>query len=603
MNALARRHDAIVAAGLARARTPGTLWARPSQTPATGIPLGYGPNNQLVHAPLDLLRRHLIAIGKSGFGKTNWLTFLAQGLLTAAVTGGASAGLPLGVTVVVLDAKNDLAEALRAFAAYLRLDPADVVHLDPADEGGVVTLNPLDAGTGDIETHARSVLQNLRSLVKEDTNSSRVWLDAWGVPALAALIAAGATLLELAEFVSIADGTFRGAVLELIRDDLHPLSVSRWRDLAYMRPNEAEARMSAVSTRAGIVAMSPVLRRVFGSAETSFPLERFFYEPGPMLALASLGRSPRLSEYESRAVGLALVQAISQAAWERRERLGDHAPKKPVFVISDEAERFVSRDVADGYEKLRSLGVHFISSYQFAAQLGKTDDPYVAASVLTNSAVKVAFNASVEDAEMYAKAAFTGHVDLQKVKHEMYATRQRPNVVMRTSTTRSGSSSWDEGNLSDRRVSESFSESATPAVEMEEYQEKSSVQFYSVDEQLTEMVGSILRQPVGTCSVSLGGNRPVTLRVPLMKAPPVSRRAVEALWAASRDLYGRPVEAVDAELRTRVAEMIESAERARRARETPRIGAAPVVDAEIVENPVAADPFADPIFADEEEVP
>ncbi|MBT9560998.1 MAG: hypothetical protein IV100_33550, partial [Myxococcales bacterium] len=412
-----------------------------------------------------------------------------------------------------------------------------------------------------------------------------VWLELYGNSALASLIAAGGSLTHLGPFLSISQPGFREAVLDLAADSIgDPEHYSRWSDLSLLRESEAVLRLAPLMTRAGIVSSSAALRNLFG-ASTRVPWRRFFGPPRsrPQLLVAPLGQSGHLSSNEGRAAGLAIMHAITNLAWQRR--LVPETRRQRIFVVSDESERFIDRIVADGHEKLRSLFVHFTSSFQMLSQLEKTGDPYIATSVMANTSTKVAFATSSADADLLATEMFASQYDPLRRKHETWGTKFRPIEETRTTVARSrgSSSSWtktdtdavgsghgegrggttpygavhESSNSRNRSesysrptsassgeggsTSESVTETVSPFIAHAEFKELGAVSFHGPDDQHAEAMAAIMRQGTGECVVATLGGKPVSIRVPRMRELPVSDRELRSFLSASQALYAMPV--------------------------------------------------------------
>ena len=201
-------------------------------------------------------------------------------------------------------------------------------------------------------------------------------------------------------------------------------------------------------------------------------------------------------------------------------------PKRPFFVVADEFQKFATSDFADGLDRLRGYGVHFILSHQHLSQLGKEDSTLLESS-LANASNKIYFSISAKDSLTIADELFTGWINGDEIKDEIVQTKFRPVETTRTIVTESDSSS---SSLSDQKSmvvgvsrgtggttedpttietssssdssssgtseswSESHSEAQVPWYEQEEFQEVTGRTYRSPDELRERYKGYLVRQ-------------------------------------------------------------------------------------------------------------
>jgi hypothetical protein len=187
----------------------------------------------------------------------------------------------------------------------------------------------------------------------------------------------------------------------------------------------------------------------------------------------------------------------------------------------DEFPQFVSTDIARSLDELRKFGIRLILAHQRFAQL--SDD--LRSAVLTNAKIRAVFGGLTrEDAEILARELFTGEVRGDRVKHITRQTKFRPILTERemnsySEATSDGSSSsdgwsdgsssgtsqtdetltnllssssgWSNANGSSHSSAHGHSWSTAYVTEHEEFQEETSRQFLSLEEQWEALVARI----------------------------------------------------------------------------------------------------------------
>ena len=548
-----------------------------------------------VRIPMRELLSHCAVFGKSGRGKSRLLYGLVTQLILA------------GETVVLLDGKGDLVDEVHSFALRLGKKPESVAVLDTHDKQWVMGVNPLER-IGDQEplSIGRSLHEALKKVYGED-DVIHPWLDLQQPSMLAALSAAGFSLAEGIHFASLtAQGTvFREAVFAAAKQHLGSDYPRRlWLDEIAALPEKEAANMTqVVRTRAGLFQMATALVPILGQCRSTLDFSRGLNSRGGLL-LANLGLHANLSGEQSRMLGLCLLQQVSKVAWERQQ-VPAHMRSR-VFLVIDEAHRYISRDFSDGLELLRGLGVHCIFSCQSLAQLEEESEA-MARNILGNVNTIMSFSVARHDAEAIAHELLTGHLDLKRVKHEQVQTKFRPVESTRTivSNSQSEGSSFSSGSMegsgfasvegysasmpdgsefgfsspitttsssshssgSSSGYSSSSSSSSSsgqtvtevPFIEAHEFQEVSATQFFSLQEVFELAVASIKCQGVQHVTVGWGDEPPRSGTTPTVFPRRASPSALHCYREASNRLFARPRSVVDQEIRTRVAEFLRDA--------------------------------------------
>jgi hypothetical protein len=172
-----------------------------------GLHLGYqavGGSRFPVILPLDYRDKHIYVIGKSGYGKTNFLRYLIQ------------QDLQNGEGIGVLAPEHEmLSDELLPFIPEERI--SDVIYFNPSDIECPVVLNPLHIESGDdIDLQVDEAFTILQRVVGEGGPR----MDEILRHSLYALIERkDSTLLDLERLLDRNDDTFRKQVLQETGDD------------------------------------------------------------------------------------------------------------------------------------------------------------------------------------------------------------------------------------------------------------------------------------------------------------------------------------------------------------------------------------------------
>jgi hypothetical protein len=274
--------------------------------------------------------------------------------------------------------------------------------------------------------------------------------------------------------------------------------------------------------------------------------------------LVNLAPSDDLSEENARVFGALLVNEFFECARRRQKDIRGRDPK-PFYLYMDEFQNFVSLDIADMLDQVRKFGLFAVLSHQRFGQLGEN----ITDAVLTNCRIKAVFGGlTAASARLMAEEMFINKLDTKKIKVAIYQTKFWPKEETRQvrthSTSHTSSSGWNEssatGSFSGNSTgeffgpdqwfsspgamgsssgesrgsssmsgsgssgSDSYGESDSvadiPVFVPVPFQELSSVQYYSLDEQLTELTAALKEQYARHCFIKLPGEDTQPLLVP-----------------------------------------------------------------------------------------
>ena len=304
-----------------------------------------------------------------------------------------------------------------------------------------------------------------------------------------------------------------------------------------------------------------ILKRFMGLSGVSIDL-RDIMDQGKVL-LVNLKQSQHLSYEAARTFGALLVNEFFESATLRNPRPG--RDPLPYYLYLDEFQNFVSLDICRMLAEVRKRGLFLVLAHQYFEQL----DEEVTAAALNNCGIKAVFGGlSATNARLMAEELFLGKLDPKKVKASIYQTKFWPEyrrdkvygkgssegsshgsshssgqasfsgmssgqsfytpdnwfgstspTGMMSDTTSSGSTSSTSSGFSDSdSYSTSESEADIPIFFPVPFQELSTVQYYTVEEQLTELAAALKLQFQRHCFIQIRQQETQPMLVPFLES-------------------------------------------------------------------------------------
>jgi hypothetical protein len=234
----------------------------------------------------------------------------------------------------------------------------------------------------------------------------------------------------------------------------------------------------------------------------------------------------------------------------------------PYYLYLDEFQTFVTLDVAGMLDQVRKYKVFAVLAHQRFGQL----DEDLTDAVLTNCRIKAVFGGlPVEMARMMAQELFIGDLDPMRIKVAIYQTKFWPQYGRDRVYTKSGSrgrssgrgenttsgesaasvqgqffeaQQWYSGDLVGTSMSSTAGMSSASGSHWNEtdfegtgegeadvpilipvpFQELSSVQYFTLEEQLTELTAALKGQFGRHCFIKIHHQKTQPLRVPFIRS-------------------------------------------------------------------------------------
>ncbi len=525
------------------------------------ILLGYKANDKPIYWEPEDRRTHCHVIGSSGSGKSKYLEAVLRQDLCA------------GHGFCLLDPHGTLYEDLAAFCAHRVLD-REIIYLNLSAPDVIVNFNPFEpAPKGDVSVQVdQRVTAVMHSWGVKDTDQTPTLARTLRL-VFSVMLERHLGLQQVQHLIDFNAREIRGNLIEQLGT---PLIQKEWRELQAMKAKEWRDETLSARNRLWKFLTSTTLCRFMGLPGRTINLSEVMNQ-GKVL-LVNLAPSDYLSKDNARAFGALLVNEFFEHAL-RRKRDAAGRPPEPYFLVMDEFQSFLSVDIADMLDQVRKFGLFLTLAHQRFGQL----DENIIDAVLTNCRIKACFGGlPANSARLMAEELFIGKLDPTKIKCSIYQTKfwpeyRRDKVYTRatshssssgTSTSSSsGASSSDSSGMSydgsyftpdkwfaftngftrsEITTSGSSSSSSTASSESEAwgdseseadipiffpvpFQELSSVQYYPLDEQLTELTAALKNQFQRHCFIKLLDEETQPLLVPFVEGVTSFRNSDENL--------------------------------------------------------------------------
>ena len=340
----------------------------------------------------EMLRHNLLAVARTGKGKSTLFLHLAQAILSE--TSG-NDGL------FVIEPHRELIEALTCLIPPARQD--DVVLVDVADIAYPPGINPLDATLG------RNRDKSVDNLI---TIFERIWSNSWGPRTENVLEFALKTLADANQRIVQADlqhgpdrqytlldvvpllrnSSFRHAVMEQVTD---PVLLSWWQ--YYYEPMDPRFQMEVISSvlnKLSKFASSRTTRRILGQPRSTINFTQVIRSGKILLVSTASGvvGADISALLGATLLGLFQVTLAEQAEVTRAER--GH-----FLALIDEFQVYQGADFGTMLAELRKYGGSFGLATQSLSYLDRLDRT-LRSTVLSNVDHLCAFAMSGEDARM-----------------------------------------------------------------------------------------------------------------------------------------------------------------------------------------------------------
>lgn len=520
--------------------------------------LGYGADRRPIRLESAERRAHTHVIGSSGSGKSKFLEHLMR------------QDIKNRQGFCLVDPHGTLYDDVLRFAAA-RVASRDLILLNPSKPDSIIGFNPFRrVPNGDINVQVdRRVQSIMRAWGVESTDSTPTLARTLRL-LFAVMIEHNLGLRQAGLLIDFQAQQVRSALIDQLAGN--PFIQREWQELTALKRSEWREEMLSARNRLFKFLSSKTLGRFMSVPGASVDLVAAM-DQGKII-LVNLAPSDDLSAENAKTFGALLVNEFYECA-KRRKRDALGRPPKPYYLYLDEFQNFVSVDIDDMLDQTRKFGLFLVLAHQ---RFGQLDDNLTDA-VLANCRIKAVFGGlPLESARIMAGEMFIGKLDPLKIKVAIKQTKfwpeyRRDKVYNRSSSHGSSSgtahssstasssgasstfssgmsyegsyftpdkwfamqngftqsevsstgSSWNasSGQSDSYSDSQSWSDSEgeadIPIFFPVPFQELSSVQYFSLEEQMTEMTAALKEQFPRHCFIKLQGRDTEPLLVPLVE--------------------------------------------------------------------------------------
>ncbi|MBX9660388.1 MAG: DUF87 domain-containing protein [Nitrospiraceae bacterium] len=509
----------------------------------TGILLG---RNITTKSPVsitpELLRTHMHVVGATNVGKSFFLAGMIENLILE------------GHGVCLIDPHGDLYHRVLKFCSYANQVRPElelqnrVIPFDIAESQHLMGFNPVQRNARVKTYQVVALMEAVRKCWGAGSFQETPRLARWLYNTLYAVIDAEMTFLQTYHMVNPQPNQYRRAITARIKD---PHIRAEWEYLARIKSDEKrEERVESCLNRIRPFVGHETIRNIIGQQSKTINFHHVLSER--KVLLVNLAGQNVIGDDDRHLLGTLLVNELLTAAFARRE-----GEREPYYFFIDEFQHFVTKDICEILDGGRKFGLHLVLAHQHLNQL-RQKDPEVYFSTLTNARTKVVFGGLIDDdLDVLAKELYTGELNPDEIKQEIWQTKFRPvessRLIYGESESSGGNSSFSEishaslgesgtyipgseflandpvstammsssstGTSSSEGTSWASSRSSVkvPFYEMHEFQELSSRSFRSLEEQIYMKKAQMKRQAKQHAAILIPGQNVELVKTPTLE--------------------------------------------------------------------------------------
>lgn len=357
----------------------------PVDLPTEGISLGnnvYRGEKKLVRMLRNDRTRHQYVIGKSGSGKSAFLSWMArQDIIN-------------GDGVCVVDPHGDLIEELIQFIPKERAK--DVIVFNPADTDRPMGLNMLEAYTPEeMDLASSQATEIFIKIFGDEIFGPRIQhYFRNGCLTLMEDNEEGATLIDVPRI--FVDEEFMKYKVSKVKN---PVVRSFWEhEYAHTGERERQEMIPYFSAKFGPFITNSIMRNTIGQTKSAFNFRKVMDEKKILLINLSKGK---IGDLNTQLLGLIVVARLQMAAMSRvdipeKERLD-------FYLYVDEFQSFATDSFCSILSEARKYRLGLIMAHQYIKQLEKRQDTSIRDAVFGNVGTICSFKVGADDAEYLAK--------------------------------------------------------------------------------------------------------------------------------------------------------------------------------------------------------
>lgn len=357
----------------------------PVNLPTEGVLLGYnvfrGEKREIRMLRNDRTRHHYI-IGKSGSGKSVFLSWLARQDIKA------------GDGLCVVDPHGDLIEEVIQFVPKERAK--DVILFNPADSERPMGLNMLEAKTPEeMDMASSQATEIFIKIFGDEIFGPRI--QHYFRNACLTLMEdkeEGATLIDVPRI--FVDDEFMKYKVSKVKN---PVVRSFWEhEYAHTGERERQEMIPYFSAKFGPFITNSIMRNTIGQTKSAFNFRQCMDEGKILLINLSKGK---MGDLNTQLLGLVTVARLQMAAMSRVDM--PEKERKDFYLYVDEFQNFATDSFCSILSEARKYHLALIMAHQYIKQLEKKQDTSIRDAVFGNVGTMMSFKVGADDAEYMAK--------------------------------------------------------------------------------------------------------------------------------------------------------------------------------------------------------
>ena len=525
--------------------------------------VGCDANKRPIH--LDFKENpHMHVIGATRTGKSKFLEWMIRELIKG------------GQGFCLIDPHGFLYEDIVRWCAYHCLD-REIILLNPSSGDHVKGFNPFQKTSADLSVQIDNQIQTITRAWGAQNTDQTPSLELGLRYVLETIAQSDQTLIAgefLIDFFKKHETEYLLSFVTRSLTKSHGTGILQAKNV---RQFLNDMQMLSTRNRLTRFLTHQQILRFMGLRENNIDVAEII-DTGKIL-LVNLQSSDSLSEENSRVFGALLVNEFYRQALRRtRGPLGD--PPSPYYLLIDEFQRFVmSDDISDMLDQAGKFGLRLVLAHQRLGQIEKDREDDLIDAVFTNIKNRAIFGGLTREAARYvAENCFVNQLDLMQIKMAIYQTKFWPvytrdkvyaqtygrsdgetaisgsgsgqaamtgasrglatvqgaqgldwfgnagpvlsitdSVVDMTSQAKTSMASSASGTFSGE--SEAFGEIDIPIFYPVPFEELSSAETWSLEEQIWRMSGALMAQLMRHCFIQMPARNTQPMLVPFVKEP------------------------------------------------------------------------------------
>ncbi len=398
----------------------------PVDLPTEGVYLGnnvYRGEVRKVHILREDRTRHHYVIGKSGSGKSAFISFMAR------------QDMWNGDGVCVIDPHGDLVEDILTFVPKERAK--DVIVFNPSDQERPMGLNILETKTPEEQDLASSQATEIFiKLFGDEIFGPRI--QHYFRNACLTLMEdkeEGATLIDVPRM--FVDDDFMKYKVKKVRN---PVVRSFWEhEYAHTGERERQEMIPYFSSKFGPFITNSIMRNTIGQTKSAFNFREVMDNQKILLINLSKGK---IGDLNTQLLGLVVVARIQMAAMSRADMPEDQ--RKDFYLYVDEFQNFATDSFCSILSEARKYHLCLIMAHQYIKQLVKKDNAQIRDAVFGNVGTMMSFKVGADDAEYMSKEYAPVLTEADVLGIANYKAYIKLNINNTTSRPFSLETIWDQ---------------------------------------------------------------------------------------------------------------------------------------------------------------